>query len=96
MPTDPIPSALAARWRAMWHPDAFLPRPWWRFSSEAPRRLERVDGWCVHDTFTGVAIRPSGRGPIEDLPAGTSLADAMAYVDTNHPIPAPDPMPGQV
>lgn len=94
--SNPIPSALAARWRSVWHPNAFLPRPWWRFSSETPRSLERVDGWCVHDTFTGMSVQPPGLGETQYLAVGTGLADAVAFVDASHPIPAPEPMPGQV
>jgi hypothetical protein len=80
----------------MWHPRAHSARPWWRFFRNTALSLERVDGWSVHDTFGGIAVQPPAYARAEKPLVDTSLLDAMAYVDTNHPLPAPDPMPGQV
>jgi alkanesulfonate monooxygenase SsuD/methylene tetrahydromethanopterin reductase-like flavin-dependent oxidoreductase (luciferase family) len=96
-----MPAELARAWEKMWHLRAYFPRPWWRHKG-ATCWFERVDGWVITGDDPSdvenpsVLIRsPGGNGRDESV-GGLSFEEAMSYVDTNHPLPAPDPMPGQV
>lgn len=95
MPADPIPPTVAERWRPMWHMDAFVPRPWWRAVDDVPSAYVRVDGWRV-ERVLGVIFATPPRGAFAELPGNPFLPDGLAHVDATSPLPAPEPMPGQV
>ena len=54
-----------------------------------------VLGWAFLDPEAAKAGSAEAGRHLESGP-WTTAEEAMAYVDTNHPLPAPDPMPGQV
>lgn len=92
----PLPPTISDRWRPMWHPNAYLSRPWWRMVDGHPFIYVRLDGWRVERGFNGgIFVEPPG-DILAEMPGLTFVDDGMAYVDTKHPLPAPDPMPGQV
>lgn len=91
-----MPAELARAWGPMWHPNAHPSRPWWRMVDGHPFIYVRLDGWRVERGFSGgIFAKPPG-DILAEMPGLTFVDDGMAYVDTNHPLPAPDPMPGQV
>lgn len=87
---NPLHPAIIARWQSMWAKDCCPERPWWTRHEMTYRRcdgitiLSRVSLDLTHGDERGLW---DGKEP---------YADAMARIDSAHPLPAPGPMPGQV
>ena len=90
----PIPSEIVTRWSPMWAKDCCPDRPWWT--------ARRVDGvvltsWPPIEPFQW--FRCDGlAGPTFSAHAGELVVNeaGLAAIDAAHPLPAPEPMPGQV
>ena len=103
---NPIPLAISDRWRPMWHKDAHPTRPWWSILSTQTETAagkfvtwRRADGqlasarWTPPGAYCG-SPEQAHRAILEA--AVEAAGEALARIDTEHPLPAPPPMPLQV
>lgn len=85
-----MPAELARAWGPMWRKGYDPERPWWVAVNGG---YLRCDGWLIEGCFMWRVVNfapPNIPDRFDDA------RQSREWLDTNHPLPAPDPMSGQV